>query len=91
VPSKSYQAVEIEGEYYWDGGYLGNPALFPLIYSCESRDIVIVHVNPTERHDVPTTAPDIMSRINEISFYSSLVREMRAIAFVTICPSRTAL
>jgi NTE family protein len=78
-----YQAVEIEGEYYWDGGYLGNPALFPLIYSCESRDIVIVHVNLTERHDVPTTAPDIMSRINEISFNSSLVREMRAIAFVT--------
>jgi NTE family protein len=78
-----YQAVEIEGEHYWDGGYLGNPTLFPLIYSCEARDIVIVHVNPTERQDVPTTAPDIMSRINEISFNSSLVREMRAIAFVT--------
>jgi NTE family protein len=78
-----YQAVEIEGECYWDGGYLGNPALFPLIYGCETRDIVIVHVNPTVRHDVPTTAPEILSRINEISFNSSLVREMRAIAFVT--------
>ena len=78
-----YQAVEIEGEYYWDGGYIGNPALFPLIYTCDARDIIIVHVNPTQRHDVPTTAPDILSRINEISFNSSLVREMRAIAFVT--------
>ena len=78
-----YQAVEIEGEHYWDGGYIGNPALFPLIYNCEARDIVIVHVNPIERRDVPITAPDILSRINEISFNSSLVREMRAIAFVT--------
>ena len=78
-----YQAVEIEGEHYWDGGYIGNPALFPLIYNCEARDIVIVHVNPIERRGVPITAPDILSRINEISFNSSLVREMRAIAFVT--------
>jgi NTE family protein len=78
-----YRAVEIEGEHYWDGGYIGNPALFPLIYGCETRDIIIVHVNPTERHDVPMTAPDILSRINEISFNSSLMREMRAIAFVT--------
>jgi NTE family protein len=78
-----YRAVEIEGEHYWDGGYIGNPALFPLIYGCGTRDIIIVHVNPTERHDVPMTAPDILSRINEISFNSSLMREMRAIAFVT--------
>jgi NTE family protein len=78
-----YQAVEIDGEYYWDGGYIGNPALFPLIYACEAPDIIIVHVNPTLRYDVPMTAPDILSRINEISFNSSLVREMRAIAFVT--------
>ena len=78
-----YQAVEIDGEHYWDGGYIGNPALFPLIYNCEARDIIIVHVNPTERPDVPMTAPEILSRINEISFNSSLLREMRAIAFVT--------
>ena len=78
-----YHAVEIDGEHYWDGGYIGNPALFPLIYGCEARDIIIVHVNPTARHDVPITAPDILSRINEISFNSSLMREMRAIAFVT--------
>jgi NTE family protein len=78
-----YQAVEVDGEYYWDGGYMGNPALFPLIYSCQSRDVLIVHVNPIERPDKPTTAREIMNRVNEISFNSSLMREMRAVAFVT--------
>jgi NTE family protein len=78
-----YQAVEIDGEFFWDGGYMGNPALFPLIYGCKSRDIIVVHINPTERNDIPTTAPEIIHRINEISFNSSLFREMRAIAFVT--------
>jgi NTE family protein len=78
-----FQAVEIDGEHYWDGGYMGNPAIFPLIYGCDSRDIVIVHINPLERTKLPTTASEIMNRINEISFNSSLMREMRAIAFVT--------
>ncbi len=78
-----FQAVSIKGEDYWDGGYMGNPAIFPLIYKCESRDIVIVHINPIERNETPTTARDILNRINEISFNSSLMREMRAIAFVT--------
>jgi NTE family protein len=78
-----YQAVEVDGEHYWDGGYMGNPALFPLIYSCQSRDILIVHVNPVERPDTPTNAHEIMNRVNEISFNSSLMREMRAVAFVT--------
>jgi NTE family protein len=78
-----YQAVEIDGEHYWDGGYMGNPAIFPLIYHCETPDVVVVHVNPVNRPDVPTTARDIMNRINEISFNSSLMREMRAIAFVS--------
>jgi NTE family protein len=78
-----FQAVEIDGEHYWDGGYMGNPAIFPLIYGCESRDVVIVHINPLERARLPTTAGEIMNRINEISFNSSLMREMRAIAFVT--------
>jgi NTE family protein len=77
------QAVQIDGEYFWDGGYMGNPALFPLIYDCHSRDIVVVHVNPTERPEIPKTAQEIINRINEISFNSSLLREMRAIAFVT--------
>jgi NTE family protein len=78
-----FQAVEVDGQYYWDGGYMGNPSIFPIIYDCDSHDIVIVHINPIVRHGVPTTASEIMNRINEISFNSSLMREMRAIAFVT--------
>jgi NTE family protein len=78
-----FHAVEIDGEAYWDGGYMGNPALFPLIYSCESADIVIVHINPLFRAEVPRSAEDILNRINEISFNSSLMREMRAVSFVT--------
>ena len=78
-----FHAVEIDGEAYWDGGYMGNPALFPLIYNCKSADIVIVHINPLFRKEVPRAAGDILNRINEISFNSSLMREMRAVSFVT--------
>jgi NTE family protein len=78
-----FQAIEIDGEHYWDGGYMGNPAIFPLIYNCDSRDVVIVHINPIERPDVPKTAREILNRINEISFNSSLMREMRSVGFVT--------
>jgi len=78
-----FQAVEIDGEHYWDGGYMGNPAIFPLIYGCDARDIVIVHINPLERAELPRSATEIMNRINEISFNSSLMREMRAISFVS--------
>ncbi len=78
-----FQAVEIDGEPYWDGGFMGNPALFPLIYKCKTKDIVIVHINPIERDKLPKTAPEIFDRMNEISFNSSLMREMRAIEFVT--------
>jgi NTE family protein len=78
-----FQAVEIDGEAYWDGGYMGNPAIFPLIYGCECSDVLIVHINPLERPELPRTASDILNRINEISFNSSLMREMRAISFVS--------
>jgi NTE family protein len=78
-----FHAVEIDGEAYWDGGYMGNPAIFPLIYGCDSHDVVLVHINPMMRPDVPRTARDILNRVNEISFNSSLMREMRAIQFVT--------
>lgn len=78
-----FQSVHIDGEYYWDGGYVGNPAIFPLIYNCGTRDIVIVHINPIVRRGVPKTAHEILNRINEISFNSSLMREMRAVRFVT--------
>ncbi len=78
-----FQAVEIDGEAYWDGGYMGNPAIYPLIYNCESADVLVVHINPLERKELPKSAAEIMNRINEISFNSSLMREMRAISFVT--------
>jgi NTE family protein len=78
-----FQAVEIDGEAYWDGGYMGNPAIFPLIYDCQSRDVVVVHLNPVTRPDVPRTATEIINRSNEIAFNSSLLREMRAIEFIT--------
>src|SRR5277367_986966 len=78
-----FHAVEIDGEAYWDGGYMGNPAIFPLIYGCDSADIVIVHINPLFRAEVPRSADDILNRINAISFNSSLMREMRAVSFVT--------
>ena len=77
-----FQAVEIGGEAYWDGGFMGNPALYPLFYRTDCTDVVIVHVNPIERPDVPTSAPEIINRMNEISFNSTLLRELRAVAFV---------
>ncbi|MEM6620607.1 MAG: patatin-like phospholipase family protein [Pseudomonadota bacterium] len=76
-----FQAVEIDGESYWDGGFMGNPALYPL-YRSSTADIVIVHINPLERTEIPRTASEIQNRVNEISFNSSLLRELRAIDFV---------
>ncbi|MCV2355785.1 patatin-like phospholipase family protein [Paucibacter sp. B2R-40] len=78
-----FQAVEIGGEHFWDGGYMGNPAIFPLIYESVAADVLIVHVNPILRRGVPRSSAEIANRVNEISFNSSLMREMRAIAFVT--------
>ncbi|HEY1361872.1 MAG TPA: patatin-like phospholipase family protein [Xanthobacteraceae bacterium] len=78
-----FQAIEIDGEYYWDGGYMGNPAIFPLIYRQGSKDVIVIHVNPIQRDEPPRTSAEIMHRINEISFNSSLMREMRAVAFMT--------
>jgi len=77
-----FQAVEIDGEAYWDGGYMGNPALFPLVNDCQSRDIVIVQINPIVREEIPRSAPDILNRINEITFNASLIKEIRAIAIL---------
>lgn len=76
-------AVEINGEYLWDGGYIGNPAIFPLIYDCTSRDILIIHLTSIVRKGVPKTAQDILHRMHEITFNVSLMREMRAIAFIS--------
>jgi NTE family protein len=77
-----FQAVEIKGEHYWDGGYMGNPVLYPLFYYTESRDVVILHINPIERPGPPKTAFDIANRLNEITFNSSLIKELRAVYFV---------
>jgi NTE family protein len=83
-----YQAIEIVDpatgvlEAYWDGGYMGNPALFPLFYETEASDVVIVHINPLRRDDLPRSTTEIINRINEISFNSSLLRELRAVEFV---------
>jgi NTE family protein len=78
-----FQAVEVDGEHYWDGGFIGNPAIYPLIYDSGTADILIVHINPIVREELPKKSADIMNRVNEISFNSSLMREMRAIAFVS--------
>jgi NTE family protein len=77
-----YQAVEIDGDPYWDGGYLGNPAIWPLIYGCTTADVVLVQINPLVREGVPRTSLEIDNRTNEIAFNASLMHEMRAIAFV---------
>jgi len=80
---KLFQAVEVENEFYWDGGYLGNPAIFPLIYNTNVHDIIICHVVPIVRQHIPTSVIEIDTRLREVSFNSSLMREMRAIGFVT--------
>lgn len=77
-----FQAVEIDGMHYWDGGYSGNPALFPLYERHLPDDIVIVSINPLARPGVPKTPIDIQNRVNEISFNSALLGELRAVHFV---------
>ena len=77
-----FQAVEIDGVPYWDGGYMGNPVLFPFFNSCASSDVVLVQINPIERKTTPRTAREILNRVNEITFNSSLLKELRAIEFV---------
>ncbi|HEU4458868.1 MAG TPA: patatin-like phospholipase family protein [Methylibium sp.] len=79
----TFQAVEIDGEPYWDGGYTGNPAIYPLIYQTEALDILLVRINPLKREGTPRRAEDILDRISEITFNASLIAEMRAIAFVS--------
>lgn len=75
-----HHAVEIDGESYWDGGYSGNPPVFPLIFSCQAQDIAIVMLHPLEIEETPTSAEDIRNRAAELSFNSAFLREMRAIA-----------
>jgi NTE family protein len=74
-----FQAVRIGGQAYWDGGYSVNPALSPLIASCSVPDIVVVQINPLRRDGMPDTAPEILDRMNELTFNASLLTQMRGI------------
>jgi NTE family protein len=78
-----HRAVLIEGEYYWDGGFLGNPVLKPLIRHCPGSDIMIVQINPVERASLPITSRDIMDRLNEVTMNASLMRELDAISTIS--------
>lgn len=75
-----HHAIEVDGEPYWDGGYSGNPAVYPLIYRCKSPSILVVMLQPLTREDPPTSAQAIRSRLTEFQFNSSFLREMRSIA-----------
>ncbi len=77
-----FHAVEIDGVPYWDGGYMGNPVLFPFYRQSKSDDIVIVQINPVVRKGTPRSAREILDRVNEITFNSSMLKELRAIDFV---------
>ncbi|MGH6735271.1 MAG: patatin-like phospholipase family protein [Methyloceanibacter sp.] len=77
-----FRAVEIDGEAYWDGGFAGNPTITPLIRECESGDTILVQVNPVERPGTPRTAQEIASRVNEVSFNATLLKELRMIALL---------
>lgn len=81
IPTMS-QAVEVDGEYYWDGGYMGNPPLFPIFYNCECPDLLVVQLTPVQLEEVPKTPTEIFDRITSLSFNSSLMREMRVVHFV---------
>jgi NTE family protein len=75
-----FQAIEIDGEAYWDGGYAGNPTITPLIRDCASNDTILVQVNPVERPGTPRSARDIINRVNEVSFNATLLKELRMMA-----------
>jgi NTE family protein len=77
-----FQAVEIGGESYWDGGYSGNPTITPLVRECQSQDTILVQINPVERPGSPRSARDILNRLNEVSFNAVLLKELRMIALL---------
>ena len=86
-----FQAVEIEGQQYWDGGYSANPALSPLIRGCKSTDLLLVQINPVSREQAPRTSAEILDRVSELSFNASLLTQMRAIDFVNRLLAQGAL
>lgn len=77
-----FQAVEVDGERYWDGGYSGNPTIAPLVRECQSHDTILVQINPVARTEAPITAQDIHNRVNEVSFNATLLKELKMIALL---------
>ena len=77
-----FQAIEINGDAYWDGGYSGNPTMTPLVRECDSKDTILVQINPVERPGTPRLAADILNRLNEVSFNAVLLKELRMIALL---------
>lgn len=77
-----FQAVEIDGEPYWDGGYSGNPTITPLVRESDAQDTILVQINPRERATTPRTAAEILNRLNEVSFNATLMKELRMIALM---------
>jgi NTE family protein len=77
-----FQAVEIDSEAYWDGGYAGNPALLPLIAETDADDLLLVQINPSRRDTLPTSAEDILDRASEVTFNASLLKELRTIGLI---------
>jgi len=77
-----FQAIEIEGELYWDGGYAGNPTITPLVRESDGEDTILVQINPRECTEPPRTAAEILNRLNEVSFNSPLMKELRMIALL---------
>lgn len=84
-----FQAVHIDGQHYWDGGYTGNPALFPLFETDAPRDLVVVHLNPIASAETPTRPGDIISRLHEITFNAPLLTELRAVAVAQAAKPKT--
>ncbi|MGL4825024.1 MAG: patatin-like phospholipase family protein, partial [Alphaproteobacteria bacterium] len=78
-----FQAVEINGEHYWDGGFVGNPAIYPLIYECDTPDVMVIQLTAMHREGLPKTAREIIDRHKEITYNACLMREMRSINFIS--------
>ncbi|MDX1540535.1 MAG: patatin-like phospholipase family protein, partial [Geminicoccaceae bacterium] len=78
-----HRAVEVDGDFYWDGGFIGNPVLKPLIRAEGGHDIVLVHLNPIHRDELPISSRDIMDRLNEVTMNASLMRELDVIATIS--------
>src|SRR5215475_2950279 len=77
-----FQAIEIDGDAYWDGGYSGNPTITPLVRETTSQDTIIIPINPIERKGTPRAASDILNRLNEVAFNAVLLKELRMIALL---------